>query len=87
MQKLSETHTRAPGWSEVDRRYLAAVGAKLRKARLRAGLSQDETAARAGVTRPTLSAIENGLADARIITLIRLSAAMGLSAADLFADS
>jgi transcriptional regulator with XRE-family HTH domain len=54
----------------------------LREARAAAGLSQDELARRAGTSRPTLSAYENGHKAPSLATLQRLLAGLdlGLSA-------
>ncbi|MGH8905119.1 MAG: helix-turn-helix domain-containing protein [Egibacteraceae bacterium] len=49
----------------------------LRRARVTAGLSQQEVAARAGVTQPEVSAYENGRRQPTVPTLERLIAATG----------
>lgn len=50
----------------------------LRRARMAAGLSQQESARRAGTSRPTLSAYEHGRKSPSAETLERLLAAAGL---------
>lgn len=64
----------------VDRRSvterLAQIGAQLRNARLTAGLSQSEVAARAGVTRQLVSRIETGHPAGEVGALIAVAAAL-----------
>jgi len=48
------------------------VGATVRKARRRAGLSQRALAARTGVAQPTIARIERGQDDPRLQTVERL---------------
>ena len=52
-------------------------GAALRRARLRAGLTQDEVARRAGVPQPAVARIERGRVTPRVDTLDRLLEACG----------
>ena len=54
------------------------AGGLLTSARVRAGLSQRELAARAGVAQSTVARIESGHADPAFSTLERLLAAAGL---------
>lgn len=56
----------------------------LRPARLRAGLSQGELAARAGVTRQAISAIENGKVTPSTQVALRLARALGARVEELF---
>lgn len=57
---------------------LADVAEQLRAARREAGLSQDELAHRAGVTRPTVSRMENlAKGDMSVAVLLRLLEAAG----------
>lgn len=51
----------------------------LRYARRRAGLSQRELAARAGVPQPAIARIERGRVSVRVDTLERLLATMGMT--------
>jgi transcriptional regulator with XRE-family HTH domain len=53
------------------------TGATLRSARLRAGLTQDALAARAGTSQATISAYENGSKRPSLATFSRLLAATG----------
>ena len=52
----------------------------LREARERALLTQEELAARSGVTVSTISRLENGLQAARISTIRKLAATIGTTA-------
>ncbi len=56
----------------------------LRAARARAGLSQGELAARAGVTRQAVSAIENGKAAPTMAVALRLARVLGRRVDELF---
>ena len=55
----------------------------LREARERALLTQEELAAKSGVTVSTISRLENGLQAARISTIRKLAAAAETTAKDL----
>ena|ERR1700761_3562123 len=60
-------------------------GDNLRRARRRAGISQDELAARASLHRTEIGMLENGQRVARITTLIQLAGAVGVEPAELVA--
>ena len=66
--------------------YRRAVGKRIRVWRVVNDLSQDELAARAGVTRNFVSAIERGAQGLDAVRLRRLAAAMGVGLAELLAD-
>ncbi|WP_419923605.1 helix-turn-helix transcriptional regulator [Candidatus Poriferisocius sp.] len=55
------------------------IGRILRERRAELGFSQDEVARRAGVSRPWLSAVENGKTSSQINELLRLAHALGLA--------
>ncbi|AKU89892.1 hypothetical protein AKJ08_0279 [Vulgatibacter incomptus] len=59
------------------------LGGRIRDARLRAELSEDAVAARAGLDPPQLRAIESGVADVTVRALGRIAAAIGLDFWDL----
>lgn len=59
------------------RQLRAAFGVRLRAAREKAGLTQEDLAERAGIDRPAYSEIERGLRDARLSTLLRIETALG----------
>ncbi|WP_326594515.1 helix-turn-helix domain-containing protein [Streptomyces sp. NBC_01803] len=61
----------------------ALVGAAVRAARLRAGLSTRELAALAGISQPFLSQVERGQSAPSVNTVYRLAEALGLSPAAL----
>ncbi|MCR4404982.1 MAG: helix-turn-helix domain-containing protein [Candidatus Acetothermia bacterium] len=69
---------------ELSRR---ALGARLRRLRERAGLTQDELAAKAEVGRATISRIENGKMYAHTATLRRLAKALNLDLVDLITET
>ena len=56
------------------------LGAELRKARLTAGLTQEELAARAKLSREYVSHLERGVKSPTVAVLLRLCQAMNASA-------
>lgn len=62
-----------------------AVGRRIRELRLKAGLSQEELATRAGLHRNYTGRIERAEQDIGITALARLVQALGVSLADFFA--
>ena len=54
------------------------IGAALRRCRRGGGLSQDALAAKTKLRQATISALEKGVADTRLQTLIQVMAALGL---------
>jgi transcriptional regulator with XRE-family HTH domain len=68
-----------------SREVALRFGENLRRARRRAGLSQDELAARASLHRTEIGMLENGQRVARITTLIQLAGAIGIEPAELIA--
>jgi transcriptional regulator with XRE-family HTH domain len=63
----------------------AQFGENLVRYRKRAELSQEELGVRASLHRTEISQLERGLRIARIDTLIKLSASLGISAEELLA--
>jgi transcriptional regulator with XRE-family HTH domain len=57
---------------------LKDLGLCFRKARLAAGLSQEEIAQRANISRPRYRDIETGVAAARATTLVNVARALGM---------
>ena len=72
--------------TDIDGAARAALGSRLRDARERARLSTRDAAARAGVSAGFISQLENGKCGVSVGVLKRISAAVGISAADLLAD-
>ncbi|MDQ1121828.1 helix-turn-helix domain-containing protein [Microbacterium trichothecenolyticum] len=72
--------------------YMRDLGAALRRARLAAGLTQEEVAVRARISLFTYQKLEKGEsnpgtpANPRLQTLLALSAALGVSVVDLVPD-
>jgi len=64
--------------------YLKAFGWHLRSLRTKAGLSQEETAEKAGIHVTYLSGVERGLRNPSVRTLRRLALALGVKTKDLF---
>ena len=61
-----------------DDDLLKELGTLFRQARERAGLTQEEVAARAGLSRPRYRTIEAGEAAARATTLVNIARALNL---------
>lgn len=57
--------------------HLAVLGAELRTARLRAGLTQEDVAHRAAVSRQLVSRIESGHPTGEIAAVVAVAAALG----------
>ncbi|MCK1735684.1 helix-turn-helix transcriptional regulator [Bradyrhizobium sp. 138] len=57
---------------------LQDLGLRFRKARMAAGLSQEQTALRANISRPRYRDIETGAAAARATTLVNVARALGM---------
>lgn len=60
------------------RRKLEALGENLRMARLRRNLSAEMVAERAGISRQTLSALENGSGSVAMATYVQVLFVLGL---------
>ena len=67
-----------PDRARLDEQRLA-FGDRLRTARHRAGLTQEQLALRAGMDRSQYSELERGQRDARLSTLLRIEYALGAS--------
>lgn len=63
---------------------LLKVGANLRAARQAAGnVSQDDLALKAGVSRRLPNLIEHGRTEPKVLTLVKLADALGITVSDL----
>jgi transcriptional regulator with XRE-family HTH domain len=61
-------------------------GAYVRVYRLAAGLSQEAVAARMGVDRAYVSAIERGLQNVTLLTILQLAESLNVRPADLLVE-
>ncbi|MBZ0134990.1 MAG: helix-turn-helix domain-containing protein [Planctomycetes bacterium] len=59
------------------------LGVELKRARLKAGLTQEELAFKANVHRTYVSMLERGKGSPTLDTLMNLCSAMGIKASDL----
>ncbi|HJT43938.1 MAG TPA: helix-turn-helix transcriptional regulator [Rhizomicrobium sp.] len=59
------------------------VGGNVRKARIKAGLTQEQLAETSGYSQQYLSGLEQGLRNPTVITLFELATALGVSHIDL----
>jgi transcriptional regulator with XRE-family HTH domain len=67
----------------ADRGVMADVAATVRRLRHDRGLSADQLAIRAGVSKGALVALENAAANPNLATLVRLADALGVPVSDL----
>jgi transcriptional regulator with XRE-family HTH domain len=67
----------------VSDRFYSAVGERIREARLRAGLSQDEVARRGRLNRFFVSRVETGAENLSLQSLGRFALALGVTPAQL----
>lgn len=66
---------------------LVALGAAIRHARLRRGMSQEALAHGSEVDRSYMSSIERGGQNPGVISVVRIAAAMQMTVADLMAEA
>jgi transcriptional regulator with XRE-family HTH domain len=74
---------RPPGDSPPAAPAIVILGANLRRARQRTGLTQAELAQRAGLAQPAISLIEAGQANPTVQTIQQLANALGCPLAEL----
>lgn len=72
--------------AKLEAHVLQQVGAALRSARKRAGLSQEKLALKAGVDRTYVGGIERGERNPSILNLARLADALEISLSALLAS-
>lgn len=60
------------------------LGNRLKEERARAGLTQAELAARAGLSRKTVNTVENGVFLPSTLVALRLAAALGVTVEAIF---
>ena len=60
-------------------RQIAALGQRLRVARMRRSMPQEVMAARVGVSIPTIAKLENGEPSTSLATMLRVLAVLGLA--------
>ena len=65
-------------------RELIAIGKRIRQLRLGRGLSQLDIEVATGIANADISRIEAGKKNVELVTLIKLSVALGVSLVDLF---
>jgi transcriptional regulator with XRE-family HTH domain len=75
--------TDAPESDAGEAAVAVAIGASVRRARTRSGLSTRELAHRAAVSQPFLSNIENGRSTPSVATLYKLAGALGVGTSEL----
>lgn len=75
------------GASHEVRRVLRGLGARIRTARIDAGLSQEQAAAQAAIDYKRWQRLEEGSVNPTVRTLVRVAAALGLSFWELLAPT
>ncbi len=66
--------------------YLVLFGRNLRAARLQAGLTSDDVAARSGIKMNDVARVEAGVLDVRLSVMALLAEVVGRSLPDLLGD-
>lgn len=66
---------------------LIALGVAIRAARKERGISQEELAHLAAIDRSYLSSIERGAQNPGIVSILRMTAALEMTATELFAEA
>lgn len=69
--------------TDLNRQFLRALGAKVRRERERMGLSQEELGAKAKAHRTYVGMIERGEKNITIFNLRRFADALGITVRDL----
>ncbi|WP_366083667.1 helix-turn-helix transcriptional regulator [Thermus sp.] len=65
---------------------LGVIGARIRQLRRSKGLTEADLAARVGVSRSFLNAIERGVVRLRVDLMVRIADALGVSPEDLLKE-
>lgn len=73
--------------SSISRQTIVAIARRVAAVRKRQGLSLDQLAARAGVSKGSLAGLEKATGNPSISLLCQTAAALGVSVADLLATS
>jgi len=63
--------------------FLEALGSRIRDLRLKQGLSLDFISEASGISKGSLSSVENGLVNITVYTCVRIAAALKVDAAEL----
>jgi transcriptional regulator with XRE-family HTH domain len=72
--------------SPLEKNILKRFGNKVRKERLRIGISQEELAARAGVHRTYIGMVERAEKNITLKNIDKICEALNLSISDFFSD-
>ena len=70
----------------TERKFLAALGGRIRKLRAKKGLSLSELAFRCDFEKASLSRIELGKTNTTVLTLCKISRALDIHISELFDD-
>lgn len=83
MQKRTVQRGRPPGTTTFEAEPALAFGKAVRAARMEKGIAQEELAGLAGVERSHMGKIERGGHMPTLALILKIAAALGLSAAEL----
>lgn len=86
LQQFADSLMSAEDRREAKMRERESFGQRVRAARQERGLKQADVAEAAGMSRVTLSKVENGEHDLAISFVRPLAAALGISTGELFSD-
>lgn len=71
-------------YSAKDRKYLKALGARVRELRKAAGYSQEDFALEVGLDRTYMGGVERGERNVAVLNLRKIAAGLGVAVGDLF---
>lgn len=74
-------------YSEKDRKYLQAFGARVRALRKAAGFSQEDFALEIGLDRTYMGGVERGERNVAVLNLRKIAAGLGIGVGELFPAS
>lgn len=73
-----------PGYSKEDGNILKQFGAAVKAGRGELGISQEALAEKAGLHRTYVGGVEQGRRDVSLLTIVKLSQALGVETASVF---
>jgi transcriptional regulator with XRE-family HTH domain len=71
---------------DLENKHLKNLGGRIRTLRLKNAISQEELAEQAGVHRTYVGMIERGEKNLTILSLLKISNALGISLSEFFED-
>ena len=71
-------------YSQADRKYLKAFGARVRMLRRQAGFSQEDFALEIGLDRTYMGGVERGERNLALLNIRKIAKGLGVKERDLF---